>query len=158
MRPACGKHLAEDVLAADDHDLVDAGRSPRPARAISSPSSRLWATTAPGRDEAAIARQDDVERGRRGRAASDLKVRRPMMIGLAEGHFAEIAHDRCESRQGRSPPLPMAPFSPMATTSAMMGAPAAALHDSHRHLGVDRRVRVVAHELEVLIGEIEQRA
>lgn len=52
----------------------------------------------------------------------------------------------------------MARLSPMATTRAMIGVPAPSRSGPHRHLGVDRGMRIVAHELEVLIGEVEQRA
>src|SRR5262245_2802813 len=87
-----------------------------------------------------------------------------------------------DRRQGRPPPRPMARLLPMATTSAMIGSscitvrgPAVTLrcerearaskdgraphHDaSHGHLGADGGMRIIADELEILIGEVEQRA
>src|SRR5262245_50772597 len=128
-------------------------------RATSSASSTSWATTAPGAAKA-LSRVSTILRRPSSTRGSESKVRRPMRMGfpMVTLRKKRMSLDR---RQGRPPPLPMARLSPMATTSAMIGSLRIMVrgHDaSHGHLGANGGMRIVTDELEILIGEIEQRA
>ena len=85
-----GKHRAEDILAADHHDLVDAGPFGRAPR-LSKPLFQTVGHDCVRRDKAAVAGEHDVEAAIEN-ARKRFEGAPAHDDGLAHGDLTEIAH------------------------------------------------------------------
>src|SRR4051812_11802036 len=118
--------------------------------ALSSASSTEWATSTPGADQVGSRVTTIVGRPGRGRPPMESKVRRPMIIGCP---IVSALKRRWSAgrRQGRRLSMPMARLAAMAAIRVIL------IGSSYGDRRLDRGMRIITAESEVLVVEIEQR-